>query len=506
VFAGEQPDIFFLENQEVVIMEEVSCFENYARYEIQNPAAVADNDRDVSAWQDEADPDGKEDDGVADTSLAADSYDPMKMYLNEIGFTRLLKRNEELAVAMRIQAGRERAIKALFSFPYAVKKLLASAGMVRRGDLSLDDLVRPADNREEFFALIKQIERLHRRRSASPSLVTGTRKKTAAASTTRTGKGNPQDLNLNKLLDKIISLGLKFDVVSKFFHEIDENVQRTAQEAKKTKNHRGYARGMKDFESSLGLPYDRAESLLREYADAQKEIDTAKKVLIEANLRLVVSSARRYAGIGSLSMSDLIQEGNIGLMRAAELFDFRMGYKFSTYAMCWIKQAITRALSNSSRMIRLPVHTTYQVSKIIRTSRDLVQECGDEPTPETIAARLKMPPKRVLNLLGMSNEPLSLSMAIGEDNTPLSDYIEDKTVPSALEIVIKDDLKVKISKALGILQPKEKRIVAVRFGIGEEEQTLETLAQEFGVTRERIRQIETSAIKKLKVSLAELGV
>jgi RNA polymerase primary sigma factor len=293
--------------------------------------------------------------------------------------------------------------------------------------------------------------------------------------------------------------------LQRLYKEIEEGML-SIEKAGETKDRQEYRRKKRQYKRFMGSSLEEVKRLLQVYTEAHAESDTAKMILVQANLRLVVHTARRYAGIGTLGVPDLIQEGNIGLMRAAELFDYRKGFKFSTYATCWIKQSVTRALSNNSRMIRLPVHTAYELSKIIHTSKDLIQESGNEPTPEEIAARVKMPMKKVQNLLGVSKEPLSLSMSIGEDNAPLSDYIEDRTIPSALEVVIKDDLRDKINSAIGVLGPKEKRIVRVRYGIGEEEQTLETLAQEFGVTRERIRQIEMNAIKKLKSSLAVVGI
>jgi len=477
-------------------MEDMSCFEEYTRCEVANsPLTYAENG--LNTWSDENGTEEEEWEDSGSGPYPSDTYDPLKMYLNEIGASQLLKRNEELEIAKRIQDGKEQACKAIFSFPFSVEKLFSAAEFLKEGKLSLTDIIRaeeipgalPGHAKKRFLTVIRRIEKQHQS-FEYPAVLQESVERCSSA-----GKSRHE-----KFLSKIVALRPRFDFVRNLFIEITEGMQRL-ERVRNENDRRKYYRCKKQYERLIGLQVPEINRLLEAFCRATEEIETAKMLLVEANLRLVVHAARRYAGIGTLSVPDLIQEGNIGLMRAAELFDYRKGFKFSTYATCWIKQAITRALSNNSRMIRLPVHTAYEVSKIIHTSRDLVQESGDEPTPEEIAERVKMPTKKVQNLLGISREPLSLSMSIGEENAPLSDYIEDRTIPSALDSVIKDDLRVKITNAIGILEPKEKRIVKVRFGIGEEEQTLETLAQEFGVTRERIRQIETNAIRKLKVSL-----
>jgi RNA polymerase primary sigma factor len=491
-------------------MENMSCFDGLMRHDVHEPSHLTYEENGTDAWPDGADPEEKDCDDAGSSSFPGETYDPLSMYLDEISSARLLKRSEELEIAKRIHAGKEKAMQAIFSLPFTVKKLLMSAEMVKQGNMSLNDIVQsedvpgslPGEAQKRFFACVRQLTRLYNQRTASsapPAAAQG--KKTAG--TKRKGPVVLAQTALwhSKIPARIIALRPKFDFVRGLFKEVEENV-RSIEKALKTMDRREYCRKKRQYERFLGAPLEEVARLMQEYAVAHEEVYNAKMTLVQANLRLVVHTARRYAGIGTISISDLIQEGNIGLMRAAELFDHRKGFKFSTYATCWIKQTITRALSNNSRMIRLPVHTAYEVSKIIHASRDIVQETGDEPTPEELSARVNMPTKKVQNLLGISKEPLSLSMSMGEDNTPLSDYIEDHTIPSALDAVIRDDLRNKISRAISGLCPKEKRIVKVRYGIGEEEQTLEALAQEFGVTRERIRQIEMKAIRKLKLSLA----
>ena len=492
-------------------MENMSCFDGFARNDVQDQSHLAYEESGMRAWTDDGDPEEKESDEACAASFPGETYDPLSMYLDEISAAQLLKRNEELEIAKRIHEGKEKAMQAIFSLPFAVKKLLLSSEMVKQGKASLNEIVHsedipgsiPGKTEKRFFACIRHIARLYQQGTASTALASATPgKKPAGRKKKSPGITPQQTLWHNKIPAKIIALRPKFDFVRGLFKEIEENVRSIERALETTMDRREYCRKKGQYERFLGASLEEADRLLQDYAAAHEEVYTAKMTLVQANLRLVVHTARRYAGIGTINISDLIQEGNIGLMRAAELFDHRKGFKFSTYATCWIKQTITRALSNNSRMIRLPVHTAYEVSKIIHASRDLVQETGDEPTPEELSARVNMPTKKVQNLLGISKEPLSLSMSMGEDNAPLSDYIEDHTIPSALDAVIKDDMREKISRAISSLCPKEKRIVKVRYGIGEEEQTLESLAQEFGVTRERIRQIEMKAIRKLKLSLA----
>ncbi len=269
----------------------------------------------------------------------------------------------------------------------------------------------------------------------------------------------------------------------------------------RTTGSRQYRGEIKKLASSLGLGALEISSTVKELQLSEIELAHAKRQLIESNLRLVISIARRYMGKG-LSLGDLIQEGNIGLMKAADRFEYQRGYKFSTYATWWIRQAISRAIADQSRVIRLPVHMIENIDKINRITREFVQELGVEPTLEEIAKRSKMAVDKVKNIMKISKEPISIETPVGdEDDSMFKDFIEDKSNLSPLELVIRQDLKACVDNVLCKLSPKEQLVIRKRFGIGDEvPQTLKEVSEAVDLTRERIRQIQVKAIKKLRSS------
>lgn len=476
--------------------------------------------------------DGNDEDEEKPSSFIEDQKDPVRIYLKEMSSVPLLTREREIEVAKKIELGREKVYRVLFTLPFVLKKLIKLGKMFKQGEAFLEDVVQNSEEitenelvseRDRFFMITKELNSLNRTRQIYlkklNAMMPAVKKKRYTRLVSRKKMNDEYrrilkqlKSNGDKILSKIYELKLREDVIIAFsdelmcsIHEI-ETMQREIARIKKKgtldkearKEIQTYRRKIERKEISFNMKVSDMKKALRALRQGRKQEDEARRDMIEANLRLVISIAKRYLGRG-LTFSDLIQEGNSGLMRAVDKFEYKRGYKFSTYATWWIRQAITRALADQSRTIRIPVHMVETINKIIRVSRELVQEFGQEPTSAEIAEKLNIPIEKVNAILKISKEPISLETPIGEEDSHLRDFIEDKAILSPLEVAILDDMKKRIDEVLCSLPLKEEKIIRKRFGIGVDiPHTLEEVGLEFDVTRERIRQIEVKAIRKLK--------
>jgi RNA polymerase primary sigma factor len=481
--------------------------------------------------------------------------DPVRLYLKEMGSVSLLSREGEIEIAKRIEEGKRDISTVVFGMPMTIKAVFALIDQVKANKVPIREVVS-AGVEEEFDEVVEQDDdELRQRtlegvrkakvlakgllalyaRNRKPDLSPAKRKEIKAKlnEARRQGAEKLDSLNLhpvqrerliqrvrnlaqeiaacerelaycrrrlgvsgeegNALLAKLsrgrrvlIAVRRKTGVPMDVLHEI-ENAAHNAR------------RRIRGIEAESLVPAEELRESVKLLDQAEEKVKRGKAELVEANLRLVVSIAKKYTNRG-LQFLDLIQEGNIGLMKAVDKFEYKRGYKFSTYATWWIRQAITRAIADQARTIRIPVHMIETINKLIRTSRHLVQKLGREPSPEEIAEKMDLPLDKVRKILKIAKEPISLETPIGEEeDSHLGDFIEDKKAISPLDAAIRYDLQRQINNALKTLTPREERVLRKRFGIGENtDHTLEEVGQDFAVTRERIRQIEAKALRKLR--------